>query len=93
MRRISIGILVVFIFALFGTALASAAPEMSLDWNVIGGGGGENESSDGTYSLNGTIGQPVAGAAGEELCSGFWCGVWDWARIFLPKLKNDFYTD
>ena len=63
------------IVLLLGSAvLAIGIP--TIDWWVIGGGGGHTEA--GIYTLDATIGQAVAGVAADgssELCSGFWCGV------------------
>jgi len=76
-----------------GAAWANGIP--TINWRVIGGGGGH--AAAGVYTLDGTIGQAEVGAAtdgGYELCSGFWCGVLARApppgyRIYLPiVLKN-----
>jgi hypothetical protein len=59
---------------LAGVVLAQSMP--SIDRWVIGGGGGHTEN--GNYSLDGTIGQAVAGVTGNApygLCTGFWCGA------------------
>jgi hypothetical protein len=59
----------------------------TIDWSVIGGGGGHAES--GIYILDGTIGQPVIGVASAspyEVCSGFWCGVSDAGPLYLPLI-------
>jgi hypothetical protein len=73
---------------LAGVTLANGTP--SIDWYVIGGGGGHVEA--GVYALDGTIGQAVVGTAkdtGYELCSGFWCGAVVEYKIYLPiVLKN-----
>jgi hypothetical protein len=72
------------------TSLALASGSYSINWWVIGGGGGVTEA--GNYSLDFTIGQPVVGVAtdtGYELCSGFWCGAVVEYKIYLPiVLKN-----
>jgi hypothetical protein len=83
--------LVLLLATLLLTSLALASGSYSINWWVIGGGGGDAEA--GNYSLDFTIGQPVVGVAtdtGYELCSGFWCGaaVVEY-RIYLPVvLKN-----
>lgn len=55
-------------------ATTVSAQEYSIDWFTITGGGGT--STNGGYSLSGTIDQPVAGATmtggGYTLDSGFW---------------------
>jgi len=86
-RTIIVALSIVLICALILAGAALAAPTQTIDWYVIGGGGGHVTSTDGAYSLDGTIGQPVAGVASADLCSGFWCGLADWVanmRIYLP---------
>ena len=70
------------LFLVFGVAVglvsdAVADPTATtVERWVIGAGGGHAEAA--TYSLEGTVGQAVAGTAGQApygLCSGFWCGV------------------
>jgi hypothetical protein len=56
--------------------LAARAQNYSIDWYSIDGGGGT--SSNGQYSVSGTIGQPDAGAmsGGQySLTGGFWGAV------------------
>ena len=59
---------------LFAGPATATAQTFSMDWYTIDGGGGQ--SSDGTFELNGTIGQPDAGAVmtggNFELAGGFW---------------------
>ena len=50
---------------------------VTLTWSVMGAGGMGGSSSG--YSLQGTLGQPVAGVADTDtlhLTSGFWGEVW-----------------
>jgi hypothetical protein len=57
----------------------------TVDWWVIGGGGGHSEVP--PFRLDGTIGQPVVGMDGVGpcgLCSGFWCEAWGRHRVHLP---------
>lgn len=73
------------------TSVALAAPDADpIQWYIISGGGGHAETASGTLTLEGTIGQPVAGIASAELCSGFLCGF-DWfatLKIFLPLILH-----
>ena len=67
-----------------------AAELNEVTWFVIGGGGGP--ATYGIYTLNGTIGQPVAGrySSGDiDLCSGFWCKVLEHYKIFLPLIMRN----
>ena len=81
--------LLVLLFARIAPAQMSDAPASpgagyDLSWSSIDGGGGM--SSDGTYTLNGSIGQPDAGAltgSGYTLTGGFW-GIAAHYRLYLP---------
>ena len=82
----------VFLAGLLVTGVVLAAP--TLDWNVIAGGGGYQETAN--LSLNSTIGQAVVGvvsSGNSDLCAGYWCkpGVVPPPSelVFLPiVLKN-----
>ena len=75
---------------LFAGPATATAQSFSLDWYTIDGGGGK--SSGGTFELNGTIGQPDAGAVmtggGFELTGGF--GI---AQINLQIILGDANDD
>lgn len=78
---------------LAGTALAAGAP--NIEWYVMGGGWGYAEAA--SLSLDGTVGQAVAGldtAGSAELCAGFWCGAESAAatsyNIYLPLVLRSF---
>jgi len=84
MHKRTITALAIVLFSsllLTGFVLAQSA----VDWNVIGGGGGHARA--GIYSLDGTIGQAIAGKisnAPYELCAGFWCGAATDYKVYLP---------
>ncbi len=65
---------IVFTFVLLLAALELRAQNYSVDWHKITGGGGT--SSNGNYSVTGTIGQPDAGGAmsggNYSATGGFW---------------------
>jgi hypothetical protein len=88
-KLVILGTLVVSLL-LVGTALA-APNAHSIDWWVIGGGGGSETA--GTISLDSTIGQWVVGSdksGGLQLGPGFWGGGWDESCvIFLPVVLKD----
>jgi hypothetical protein len=71
-------------------ALANGSP--SINWWVIGGGGGSGTA--GGTSLDGTIGQWVVGSdesGGLQLSPGFWGGGWDESHVlFLPLVMENF---
>ncbi len=63
-------------FGLLALADMTATAQFSIDWHTIDGGSGM--SSGGDFTLNGTIGQPDAGAmsgGGYSLAGGFWGGI------------------
>lgn len=65
----------VALFLLIWSAWANAQSggNYDLTWNTLGGGGGSNAS--GSYTLNGTLGQPGAGVLNSgkySLVGGFW---------------------
>ncbi len=74
-----------------GLVLASGGYDLSW-WTVDGGGHTFSTSTDGAFSLGGTIGQPDAGqltGGGYTLVGGFWRGgAMDWS-IFLPLVIRD----
>lgn len=76
---------------LLAGAVLAAPDAHSIDRWVIGGGGGRLE--DAPYSLDGTIGQPVAGivmAAPDELSAGFWNEIWAGGySVYLPLAMRD----
>lgn len=71
--------------------LAATSDDYDLSWCTVDGGG-QTFSSDGRYSLGGTIGQPDAGileGGDYTLVGGFWGGAKVEYRICLPlALRN-----
>ncbi|RMD97634.1 MAG: hypothetical protein D6816_17325 [Bacteroidetes bacterium] len=81
-------VFVVLVMALLGVGLVLANPNASYDltwWTVDSGGG---SSSGGSYALNGTTGQPDAGALQGGvygLDGGFWGGAAQTgSAVYLP---------
>jgi hypothetical protein len=77
------------------TAVLAAPTATTVDRYVVGGGGGAAEA--GSFTLNGTIGQPVVGGTGSdpyELGSGFWGGMGAVAgaqyHIYLPMVMHNY---
>ena len=82
--------ILVLIFAMVTTTLHATAQNYDLTWFTIGGGGGS--SSGGSYSLDGTIGQPDAGmlSGGDyTLEGGFWNHAANWSGEPAPRLSID----
>lgn len=72
-----------------GASPESASADYSLDWYTIDGGGGSGEG--GRYSLNYTIGQVDAGwsgGSGFSVYGGFWGGITQFWRNFLPAVSK-----
>jgi hypothetical protein len=94
-RRASKALLPALIVALLlsGLILGSAAlavGQQTIDWWVMGAGGGPGQG--GQYTLDGTIGQAVVGqdSAGDyDLCAGYWCGLKGMAATYLPWISSD----
>ncbi len=66
-----------------------AAGGMSASWSVIGGGGGPVVN--GSYALDATVGEAVAGEAANSptvLCSGFWCEPGMPWRVYVPLVRR-----
>ncbi len=92
MRSLKLTIpLLVLLFALVAStpdATAQGGSGYDLTWFTIDGGG-YTYSSGGAFRLNGTLGQPDAGAlngGAYALKGGFWGEASSLARLFLPLL-------
>jgi hypothetical protein len=100
MKRLMILIPIVLVL-LIGITTANAqrtnepaAPHSgySIDWYTIDGGGAMN-STGGSYSLGGTIGQPDAGSlsgGSYTLNGGFWGGASINYTVYLPLVLKSF---
>lgn len=90
MTRTSLLIAGLSVFALPALAGPSGGP-YSIPWSTIDGGGILN-SSGGTYTLSGTIGQPDASGVMTggtySLTGGFWAGI-DSSAPCAPDLNGD----
>ena len=87
-RLTAVTALVLALFLL--TSLALANGSAGIDWHVIGAGGDRFEAGD--YTLDCTLGQPVAGTARNdpyELCTGYWCGAAVEHSIYLPLVLRN----
>jgi hypothetical protein len=88
-RRSSAFPLVAALLTFAGMALSVQAQSYSINWYKIAGGGGT--SSNGQYSLTGTIGQPDASGAmtgGQySVTGGFWSLIAAVQTVGLPNLS------
>ena len=76
--------LIVFIFS-----SAAVLITYDLSWNNVSGG--SQHTSAGSYSLDSSIGQSVAGVISHgtsEICTGFLCGDLFRANIYLPMVSK-----
>ena len=85
--------LMTLVHLLFTTTAYADGPDYTMDRWAAAGGGGTCTSVDGSYTLNGTIGQPDAGALlGEDytLGGGFWGGgeITEGHTIYLPLVMR-----
>jgi len=83
-------LLLVIAGALFGVVSVSALAGYNLDWWTVDGGGATS-STGGSYSLDGTMGQPDAGTSSGgtyTLAGGFWGGEPSTVnyQIYLPLI-------
>lgn len=72
-RKNALVILVSVVLLLGLAGWAKAGGEYSISWWTVDGGGGSSSNS--TYSISGTVGQPDAGQAASAsytVYSGFW---------------------
>lgn len=83
------------LLSLLIVSLALAQTPSQVERSVVGGGG-EKVSVSGSYALNGTIGEPLAGdhvqSGSHQLTAGFWAGVKPGAKaeakekLYVPLL-------
>jgi hypothetical protein len=82
--------LLLSLFIIVGTALASTTASYELSWWTVDGGGGESTS--GNYSVNSSIGQPdtsTMSGGNYRLSGGFWGRVVEILHdLFLPLIMR-----
>ena len=80
------------LLALAVPALAQVSSTYDLSWNVIAAGSGRMESAGG-HAVLGSAGQSLAGpmvsTGGHTLCGGFWCGVGERYKVYLPMVVRN----
>ena len=80
------------LLALAVPALAQVSSTYDLSWHVVSAGSGRMESAGG-HAVLGTAGQPLLGpmasAGGHALCGGFWCGVGERPKMYLPVVVRN----
>jgi hypothetical protein len=81
-------ILVALLFFLSSVEQAKSAGGYELTWSTVDGGGAQNLSDGGLYTLSGTAGQPDAGMQSDgsyTLAGGFWVDLFG-VRVYLPLI-------
>jgi hypothetical protein len=92
MKRMSFAAALICLLAVWtiaATVQSAGGDPYDLSWHTIDGGGGI--STDGTYTLHGTIGQPDAGVMNNgiyTLVGGFWGGGAAQYRLYLPLIRK-----
>ncbi|NKQ36351.1 MAG: hypothetical protein HF973_12130 [Chloroflexi bacterium] len=88
MKKLSAILLLLGAMLLLSAVLLSAAPtSFAVPWQVVGNGGGD--SSNATFAVSGTIGQPVTAVSSNNnitLSSGYWSGLSANYDIYLPAI-------
>ncbi len=82
-------LLVLFLVIGILGGMVLAAGGYDIPRHVIGGGGGT--SSGGHYTLDATIGQPVAATSGGghyQVCAGYWCSNVPGWHMYLPEMSK-----
>jgi hypothetical protein len=77
-------LLLVVASATAATGASRDSPRLDYSWNVLGAGGGHAASA--SYSLEATLGQPLAGARSGPavtIAAGFWQDLAG-TRVYLP---------
>jgi|OpeIllAssembly_1097287.scaffolds.fasta_scaffold2527604_1 hypothetical protein len=85
---VAVAVACCLIVAAAGLAAHAVPAQHSIDWYVIGGGGGVGES------VSGTIGQAMVGSVGDEVrsvCAGFWCGAVGRYAVYLPLVVRGYH--
>lgn len=89
MRRRLIMLCGLVALVMLGSGIAKAGGGPSVDWNVMGSGGGHGVS--GVVAVDVTIGQAVVGVTsipGYTVCVGFWCGLVPNWRVIMPLIQR-----
>ncbi len=92
-RRVLCLCIVLAILLIGRTAFAMSSASYRLDWFTpltSGGGGGMASAS---YAANVTVGQTAIGEAASTNYGtglGFWYGMLEWFRVYLPLVLRNF---
>ncbi|MCX6024722.1 MAG: hypothetical protein NTY23_00410 [Chloroflexi bacterium] len=72
---------------------AMSSTNYRLDWLTPLTSGGGGEASSASYSANVTVGQTAIGEASSASYGtglGFWYGLLDWFRVYLPLVLRNY---
>jgi len=84
-------VLILFVGHVAAHMANSSGGSYDISWWTNAGGGSTIPSTDGSYSLVGTIGQPAAGTStggAYNLISGFWAVTQQFYKLFLPLIVH-----
>jgi hypothetical protein len=91
MKRYALVLAVLAFLLLTSNALALSSANYRLDWFVPVTGSAGSPSSSANYAVQFTIGQTSIGTSAStnyEIGSGFWYGVGDLVRTYLPFIRR-----
>ncbi len=89
-RVVGASVLLIGLLLLASVAFAQSGDGYDVSWWTVDGGG--DVLSDGAYTLQGTAGQPDAGALGGDgytLSGGFWAGGRADYKLYIPVVLRD----
>jgi len=84
LKLVSAVLLLALLLGTAGVLVARATPGSLIDWFVVSAGGGT--ATGGDITLDGTVGQPIAGLAqggNTSIGSGYWYSQ-DLVNVYLP---------
>jgi opacity protein-like surface antigen len=93
MKRIAMLLLLTVLLGAASSVLAMSSPNYRLDWFTplnTGAGGGAASAS---YGVEMTIGQTAIGEASSASYGtglGFWYGLLDWFKVYLPLVLRNY---
>ena len=92
MKRLSLLLIVIILFALGSAAVARAGSSANYTIQPDTVAAGAQTASSANYTIASTAGQPASGqgaSASYAVCSGFWCQAQAaQVQLFLPRVKR-----
>jgi len=89
-KRIMFVTLIIVLCLIFvGSAVAASSDNYRIDWVIPMTGGGGGTSSSANYTASFTVGQSAVGtteSGNYQACTGFWCDLFGFFKIYLPLI-------